>query len=94
MALLAPSNEASEISVFVCSDPHIDIALGTFGSITDVSWFSQLRIQMIDGCFMFAACMSDGALALFQDDRGFAIRKLIELGLMPADEDRPLAAFL
>ena len=79
---------------FVCSDLHIDIALGTFGSITDVSWFSQLRIQMIDGCFMFAACMSDGALALFQDDRGFAIRKLIELGLMPADEDGPLAAFL
>lgn len=79
---------------FVCSDPHTDIALGTFGSITDVSWFSQLRIQMIDGRFIFAACMSDGALALFQDDRGFAIRKLVELGLMPADEDGRLAAFL
>jgi hypothetical protein len=78
---------------FVCSDPHTDIALGTFGSITDVSWFSQLRIQMIDGRFIFAACMSDGALALFQDDRGFAIRKLVELGLMPADEDGRLAAF-
>jgi hypothetical protein len=79
---------------FVCSDPHTDIALGTFGSITDVSWFSQLRIQMINGRFIFAACMSDGALALFQDDRGFAIRKLVELGLMPADEDGRLAAFL
>lgn len=79
---------------FVCSDPHTDIALGTFGSITDVSWFSQLRIQMINGRFVFAACMSDGALALFQDDRGFAIRKLVELGLMPADEDGRLAAFL
>ena len=79
---------------FVCSDPHTDIALGTFGSITDVSWFSQLRIQMIDGRFIFAACMSDGALALFQDDRGFAIRKLVELGLMRADEDGRLAAFL
>lgn len=79
---------------FVCSDPHTDIALGTFGSITNVSWFSQLRIQMINGRFIFAACMSDGALALFQDDRGFAIRKLVELGLMPADEDGRLAAFL
>jgi len=79
---------------FVCSDPHTDIALGTFGSITDVSWFSQLRIQMINGRVIFAACMSDGALALFQDDRGFAIRKLVELGLMPADEDGRLAAFL
>jgi hypothetical protein len=50
---------------------------------------------MFDGRFVFAACMSDGAQALFQDEAGFAIRRLVELAIIP-DDDNPhhIDAFL
>jgi hypothetical protein len=38
--------------------------------------------------------MTDGAQALFQDEAGFAIRRLVELAILPNDDPNHIAAFL
>ena len=80
---------------FVSSEPENGIDLRTTYALTDSDWFQHLRITMFDGRFVFAACMSDGAQALFQDEAGFAIRRLVELAIIPDDDDpHHIGAFL
>lgn len=79
---------------FVSSEPENGIDLSTTYSLTDADWFQHLRIKMFDGRFVFAVCMTDGAQALFQDEAGFAIRRLVELAILPNDDPNHIAAFL
>lgn len=78
---------------FVSSEPENGIDLSTTYSVSDANWFQHLRITMFEGRFIFAACMSDGAQALFQDDNGFAIRRLVELAIIPEEDTHHIDAF-
>jgi hypothetical protein len=79
---------------FVSSEPENGIDLSTTYALSDSNWFRHLRIAMFEGQFIFAACMSDGAQALFQDEKGFAIRRLVELAIVPEDDPHHIEAFL
>ncbi|NCV54730.1 MAG: hypothetical protein EBW54_00760 [Betaproteobacteria bacterium] len=79
---------------FVSSEPENADDLSTSFYLAELSWFKHLRVSILEGRFIFAACMTDGAQALFEEERGFAMRKLLEIASPSEPEGSQLAAYL